>query len=201
MTTTTYTGQKKNESREALLELYRSLVGFSLPPRKQCWTLCNTQPKTGSEIAQYVDSGLITASQFHGIDSDSKLIEENKKWWPEAHFYCGDLFQCVLSADNFDPGLFFYDSTNTPVLDELYRNVSFIMSRCKVDTLVCVNVMLKDAYPPYTVHSRDLFPKRLAGYLMSDWDNWAEDFQFYEYKQEGIGATNMGMYAFVLRNK
>ncbi len=196
---TTYTGQKKNESREALQTLYRSLVGHSLPLEKQYWTLAHKQPRVGSEIAQFVASGLIKPSQFRGIDSDLEIIEENQKCWPEANHHCGDLFQCVLSAENFDPGLFFYDSTSTPVLDELYRNVAFVMSRCKVGTMVCVNVMLKNAYPPYTVHSKELFPKRLAHHLMSDWDKWGEDFQFFSYKQEGAGATRMGMYAFLLR--
>ena len=194
----TYTGKEKKDSRADLIALYREMVAPRLPEGRQYWTLCNTQPKKNSELVQLVDSGLITASQFHGVDDEIKLIEQNRKWWPEAHFYCGDLFRCVLSADNFDPGLFFYDSTNTPAFDELYRNLAFIMSRCRTGTMVCANVMLNDAHPPWKKYDEYLFLERLADQLMSDWDNWKHGMQWGKYRQKGARA-NMAMYAFVSR--
>jgi len=191
-----YTSQEKWDSREALFALYRTWVAPRLPAGKQYWTLSSTQPRVGSEIAQIVDSGLIKPPQFHGVDRDPKLIKQNLRWWPQANWYCGDLFQCILSAKYFNPGLVFYDSTSTPVLDELYRNVAFIMSRCPARTMVCVNVMLNDAHPPYRKHSENMFIERLANCLMSDWDIWGHDVQHGCYRQKGKKA-NMGMYAFV----
>lgn len=194
----TYTSEEKRESREALIQLYRAKLYPALPPRRQFWSLCNLQPKVGSELAQLVDSGLIKPQQYHGVDRDPEIIAQNRVWWFESNWYCGNWSSGVLSVERFNPGLVFYDSMSTPLSLELYRDVTFLMSRCPAKTMVCVNVMLNDSHPPWGTYDENMFAERLADLLMSDWATWSHDMHFGRYRQEGK-RTWMGMYAFVSR--
>lgn len=188
----------KFDSRADLAELLFGHFGGPMPADRQWWSLANTQPPVGSEIAQLVDLGLINANQFHGVDDNPDIIRENAEWWKEAHWHCGSWARCTLSYHNFNPGCVFYDSTNTPVAGELYRDVVATMRRCPPRTMVCVNVMMNDACPPWGKHDPMLFLARLEDELMSDWKLWSSNIQMGTYKQKGKHTT-MGMYALVSR--
>jgi hypothetical protein len=121
----TYNGcpKKIKARKETIIQPYRELFSFSLPFNKQYWTMCATHYSknynllNGCELDQMLQSELITAEQFHGVDIKPKIIEGNRKTVPDAHWHCGDFYKTLIEAKNeeyFNPGIVFCDHLKMP---------------------------------------------------------------------------------------
>jgi len=140
-----YNNDEKIEARDWVKDTYRKHFGYSIPESRHYLSLCNTQPRTDSEISQYVNSELITPNQFYGVDLQSKVISENRQWWPEARWYNGDwVVFLVTEFSNINPALIYLDTTSTPVSTKLIAMVIDTMHQCHENTMLCVNVMLNN---------------------------------------------------------
>lgn len=114
---------KKLEARQqTIIDKYRQYFTNELPENKQYWTMCatHTNGKTildGCELDQMLKSGLIQIEQFHGVDIEGSIIQENKRIIPQANWYCGDFYRTMVDNKNknrFNPGIVNCDHLKMP---------------------------------------------------------------------------------------
>ena len=130
---------------DTIINTYRELFHDKLPEEKQYWTLAgpcfdeNGKLGTCSEIHQLISSGLITESQYHGIDNGIEIIEKNRIAAPNSNFYHGDFISQlqIASRNNFNPGIIHADYTKlkeTSVVDTLRHFQELRSRRAKITT-------------------------------------------------------------------
>jgi len=78
---------------------------YSLPPDAQYWSMCgdctdeNNKPHPNSEIGQMLAAGIITQSQFHGVDTNQESIINNKTAYPDANWHHGQIYDVLREAN------------------------------------------------------------------------------------------------------
>lgn len=183
----------KKKARARNVRIFRKLTGrHSLPKSGEYWTLCATQPpKTGksvSEIVQLVDCGFLAPRQFHGVDRDKKLIQQNKKWHPKAHWYAGE-WSNVIRDEDFNPAMIYLDTIafiNTSSTADLVANT---MPLCSQNTVMIVNAMMNDPRSRRRFDYKDLVElicKRAGSFELDKWKKGVECFDY-----NATGYTNM----------
>jgi hypothetical protein len=109
-----YKCHRKEQSRyDTIIDAYKDIFKTdSIPSDRQYWTLCNYQADDmgnvpdASEIAQIVNSGLLSINQFYGVELLSEAIEHNKKYIPDAKWFNGSLYDTIVdNMDNFNPSI------------------------------------------------------------------------------------------------
>jgi hypothetical protein len=113
--------KKLKARQETIIKMYRKYFSDSLPEEKQYWTMCAThtdgdgQLLMGSELDQMLRDGLITINQFHGVDIDLSIIDNNSKFLPQAHWYLGDFYNTMVkNINDFNPGIVNCDHLKMP---------------------------------------------------------------------------------------
>lgn len=188
----------KIEARRQIISIYRYLTGQqSIPKEKGYWTLCNEQShKEGAEIVQLVNSGLIQKNQFFGIDFDALnqgIIENNQKRHPEANWFKGDWLEVIEeNYEIFNPGLIYFDHTQTIVSLECRLQLAKTMNMCPSGTVIAANMGLADGHSSRRFDPDQLI-KQLWIHLRSPKD-WTPYNKFYSYK---CSYTEFGTYIFV----
>ena len=146
---------KKTQARhQTIIEAYRELFGEKLPKARQYWTLCSQQVAedgqilSGSELEQVLDSGLISVSQFCGVDRERHVIDLNSKHIPKARWYCDDFYSCLSKARLFRPAIVNCDlivmpKTGAPLIGDV---ISLLTRRGIKDAMVIANFVLKTRY-------------------------------------------------------
>ncbi len=108
--------RKANARDNTIIKLYRKFFQYSLPSDKEYWTLAGPcYDGETSEPFQVRDAGLITLSQYHGIDNSKDIIRKNQQAIPDANFHYGDFVEEMLIAESekrFSPGIINADYTN-----------------------------------------------------------------------------------------
>ena len=174
----------KIEARSENVKIFRKLTGFkSIPAGKEYWTLCNLQPleEDGAEIVQLEQLGLLEKSQFHGVDYDTAIIDKNKAWHPEAHWYAGD-WEDILRDVDFNPAMVYLDTVNFADNDRAARLISFTMSHCPEGTVLFTNVLKNDPRSSIKFETSSL-RKRLERHVMpNELKRWEPKIVAYRYK-------------------
>ncbi len=170
----------KAAARQTNVEAYRRLSGRKrIPKNRSYWTLCNKQPRDdGSEIVQMQKEGLLTKSQFHGVDRDSEIIEQNKVWHPTANWHVGEWTEVIENCE-FEPALIYLDTTNFADHWTATDTVVRTMMLCPPHTVLLANLLLNDPYS-----SKRFDPDKIIEHLGSHvpsmeirrWSNVVESF-------------------------
>jgi hypothetical protein len=142
---------------DTIINTYRELFHDKLPEEKQYWTLAGPcfdedgELGTCSEIHQLISSGLITESQYHGIDNGIEIIEKNRIAAPNSNFYHGDFIsqlQIEAQTGRFNPGIVNCDFTKmvkTSAVD--VGNVMYLLDNHNIsDTMMVVNFPANNPY-------------------------------------------------------
>jgi hypothetical protein len=142
-----YTSNKKLEARHETITQFRSsLVGTDL----QYWTLAgpcaqNGQVIPGCEFDWAVQTGLVAPSQFHGVDHDSEITEQNTRL-PDAHWYCGDFFEVLRDCEDFNPGFVNCDLLSMPKTAAPYLAKILYLVKDQTDCVVVANFLVRIRY-------------------------------------------------------
>ena len=139
---------KKRQSRqESVFDAYREIMNHqSLPPNKQYWTLCGKHTSHDCELPHALADGIITPSQFHGVDRVEDIIDHNREQYPEANWHEGEFDEIIDQVDNFTPGLLNLDTVHmTERAAALAAQVLFVLVEAGVsDCLLAVNHLLNN---------------------------------------------------------
>jgi hypothetical protein len=188
----------KKKARKKNIEIYRELTGnFSIPENKQYWTLCNLQPPDcdGTEIVQLRNMGFILSdSQFYGVDFNEEIIIKNREWHPNATWIYGDWEEGVRQVDNFNPSLVYLDMTSFVSTKKVLYSINSTMSRCKINTVILVNLMLNDPRSSRIFDSSFLvssLPKTVPSLELSKWRQEVNSFTY-----NATGYTEMKTFVF-----
>ena len=173
----------KIESRLVVVDAYRSLTGnHSIPRNKSYWCLCNYQPNVvGAEIVDLVRCGLLSKSQFYGVDNDAEVIEYNKEQHEDANWLYGDwLTVCRNNYQAFSSAsLIFYDGIRSVVNKQEAKYIARSMDIAPSGVVFVVNLMLAN---PYSGESYDpnQFHKLIQSSLINP-NEWAYLPEYYSY--------------------
>jgi len=186
----------KIKARERNIKEYRRITKQdTIPEGRGYWTLCNKQPPAGddekSEIIQLIDAGLLTKKQFHGVDRDEEIINQNRIWHPDANWYTGEWLD-VIESKEFNPAMIYLDMTSFAdhwVATELVTRTMMI---CPSNTLLAANVMLNDPRSRRKFHSQQLLenisreiPERVLRKWLPDINEHRIEVPNYEYSATG----------------
>jgi hypothetical protein len=186
---------KLNAREQNAIAYERLTKVHSIPKDRQYWTLCNSQPlDAGSEIVQMVNLGACKKEQFHGVDRDEAIIEQNKIWHPTANWHFGDWIEVIEGYEDFNPALVYLDSTSFADHRVALNLTVRTMFLCPRGTVLIVNAMLNDPRS-----SKQFDPDKLVYDLRSEvpsmelnkWDTTVSNFQY-----SATGRTYMISYVF-----
>lgn len=189
--------ESKIKARSENVETYQKLTGrSSLPIDRGYWTLCNYQPpqEEGTEIVQLERLGFVKKSQFFGVDWDENIIEQNKEWHPEAHWYHGEWIKVIREQDNFNPALIYLDVTKFADRIGAANMVASTMHLCPIDTVLLVNVMLSDPRSSVKFDAAMLVQRIVKSVGTFELKKWAAKVDNFEYN--ATRKTNMITYVF-----
>ena len=185
----------KINARKENVDSYCRISGNnSIPTEREYWTLCNWQPDDdGSEIMQLKKLGFLKKKQFHGVDIDKEIIEQNKIWHPDANWHCGDWLE-VIGYNDFNPAMVYLDTTGFVDHSIVIRTAVGTMLLCPKKTLLIVNAMLNDPRS-----SRKFDPSKLIGEIgrkvpSSELKKWDQSIENYDYSS--TGKTDLISYMF-----
>jgi hypothetical protein len=187
----------KIQARKNNVCIYRDITNRkSIPDDKGYWTLCNYQPlnQHGVEIEQMEEMGLVKKSNFYGVDREKEIIEQNRIWHPEAHWYWGDWNHVIRECDDFNPALIYLDLINFSCNRKISGIVSSTMLLCPINTILLVNVMLNDPRSSIVFQAQDLI-RNLEKIVPSlELEKWMKEIKNYNYN--ATGKTEMITYVF-----
>lgn len=196
----------KIESRyKTIIDLYRKIFkSESIPEGKQYWTMCGAHYKNNAplkgEFGCLIDSGLIKPQQFYGIDREEKIIEINKKYYPNINWIHGDFVDTMnhyISKKQFFPAIINYDGIMQPKfgVDYLKKIIITIDGNIPDEILLIANFVLTNPYnrSKELVFNLEDIVKRLmkVHYLQDQWSIIRKGF-YYKHK-----ATTMGTVVFI----
>ena len=99
-------------ARQEHIKLYRGMTGLmALPADREMWVSnCPYQmDKPEALVNQYLDSGLVSPAQVHGVSEWADVTENNRLVHPAATFHQGEWERTILHAD-FNPALVILDT-------------------------------------------------------------------------------------------
>jgi len=202
---------------DTIIQPYRQFFGDRLPADKQYWTMCGAhyiadensiQPIPG-EFGQMVETGLITDSQFHGVDRYAVVIENNRALHfathPDAHWHHGD-FKDVMEQSwidgEFRPAIINYDGVMEPKYGVKYLKtlLRFIDHNVQDELLFTANFVMRSPYRRHLINNgTDVIDGLMKSYAFPD--HWTILPQYYEYL--GGASTHassiMGVFVMIKR--
>jgi len=172
----------KLAARVENVEAYKKATGLqSIPIGREYWTLCNDQSQDdGAEIVQLQNLGFLTKDQFHGVDWDHDIIEDNKKCHPQAHWYEGDWIE-VIGSTKFNPALVYLDSTSFADHRVALNLTVRTMFLCPHGTVLIANVMLNDPRSSKQFDEDKLIDDlstEVPSMELNKWDTTVRNFQY-----------------------
>lgn len=194
--------------QETIINQYRRLFHWQLPPEKQYWSMCGqcTTPdrkqQEGCELHQMLEEKLITPEQFHGVDIDKKITTANRNAWPQANWYASDFYDALTKASaspDFNPVIINADFINMPERASGYFADIMALLSSVVDghLIVLANVVLE--YQRFIERSTDMeftiekLNRDAQFQLALKTADWKFDQKFYKYAGTGKESrTKMG---------
>ena len=176
----------KINARAENVDIFRRVMKMdSIPLDREYWTLCNVQnKKSGAEIVQMEDMGLIHKRQFHGVDRDPKIIKQNIKCHPDAHWYSGEWDE-VIEENKFNPAMIYLDMTaftDNRIALNLTVNTMLL---CPSKTLLLINTMLNDPRSRRTFDPREIISNLSSKIPTFELKLWDEKVESYTYSATG----------------
>lgn len=175
--------KKKKARLNTIINIYQETMGIKqIPVDQQYWTFSgsyvghNGMPIKG-EFHQLEDYGLLLKNQFYAVDIDNKVVENNKKIYPELNFIHGDFLSVMKEyaiKNNFSPAIINCD--NVRMVDfgvkYLISLLMFLEENSKNNVLVIANIMLNHPYrKSEIVKPQDVVDELLKNYYIGDsWD-------------------------------
>lgn len=151
---------KKVHSREeTILQTCHDYLGDRIGPDRQYWTLAGSYCSKDHEMAQdnlelnqLIHSGIIEENQYHGVDLNASIIENNKILYPNVNWHHGDFLKVMKNFDDFNPGFINYDGVmqkyfGVKYLRDILRFLDYNVNQKLVLTAnFCLNNPYKKAY-------------------------------------------------------
>lgn len=183
----------KRKARARNMRIFRRLTGLkSIPKSSEYWTLCASQPpkdgKSTSEIVQLSKDGFLSPGQFHGVDREKSLIQQNKKWHPKAHWYAGE-WSDVIRDNDFNPAMIYLDTISFINTDSTAKLAAFTMPLCPQGTVMIVNAMMNDPRSRRRFDHRDIIALMCKHMGSFELDKWKKAVECFDYN--ATGYTNM----------
>jgi hypothetical protein len=103
------------------------------------------------EFQQICSAGLIKPEQFYGVDTESKIIEKNKKILPNIKWINGDFRETMLDysiEENFNPAIVNYDGVMQKKFGAEYlrKIMKLIDANVNDKMLLLANFVMKSPY-------------------------------------------------------
>ena len=193
-----YDLEVKIAARKENIDIFRKITNLSsIPSNKIYLTLCNEQPPDheGTEIVQLEKLGFLKKEQFYGIDRDEHIIAKNKKWHPNAHWFCGEWVDVIKDIDNKKLSVIYLDTTTFADNNTSANIVKSTMPLCPKGALLLINVMLSSPYDGRKFEPSDLINKINKNIPSFELDKWKREIPNYTYS--ATGKTKMITYIFV----
>jgi hypothetical protein len=126
------------------INLYRNLTGReSLPEGRTLWTPCPwLWERPESRLRQYVDSGLISVSQFVGVCTD-EAAQHNHELYPTAKFVAVPWEDAI--AKDFNPALVVLE-LGTAECSRSAEDFTYTLRKCPSDCVLVATVALNDPF-------------------------------------------------------
>lgn len=200
--------KKTTARQETIINQYREHYGYSLPIDAQYWSMagqCATSdgsPLIGCELDQVVSSGLITETQFYGVEIEKDIYDLNRQAYPNSNWYNDDFLNAMICNSNFNPGIVNADLIQTPETGSLYiAKCMDFLSQFINDIMFVANFIiqmrhydLKDGN--YVIESLNKQP--LFVHAMTH-GSWVFDNKFYKYNGTGSEKSKIAMGTFIFR--
>lgn len=201
---------KKQKARwETIISQYQKHFQQTLPENKQYWTLCGQcatqdgEQLQGCEIWQLVESNLIKANQFRGVEIDEEIYNINQKAFPEIQWHHDDFYNAMLKVQSnktFNPAIVNIDLPKTPDGGCHYTSkILSFLSDCCDELLVVVNLILRKSFyttkdGDYVIDQLNKFPQ--FRYAMKK-GKWQLSDLYYTYNGAGETGSRTGMGSFI----
>lgn len=150
---------EKYIARELHITLYPLLTGnLWLPDTKQYWFLSALQERIKtSEVYQITklrkfnkkNYQFVRLERCFGVDRSKRIINKNKRYWPEVNWINNEWNSAILSAAGknnciFNPGLVYLDTTSFGDKQISVDLLKETLNLCDHNTLVICNVMMNN---------------------------------------------------------
>lgn len=192
-----------------IIDLYRQVFKRnSIPDDKQYWSMCgahfNRDGPLKGELGHLTETGLISPTQFNGVDRELSIIEANQDLHPDINWFHGDFLEVMEEEyleGRFNPVIINYDGVMQPKRGSSYLKdiMKFIDHNISDELLLIANFILINPYTfeekyQYTIHDaikalKDIYwiPK-----------HWGTMHQAYVYPGSSKNnRTEMGMIMFI----
>jgi hypothetical protein len=83
----------------------RTATLFTHPCPNQYWSMAGLCDGPGCELTQILDAGLIQPEQFHGVEINREIFEQNVRTFPEVAWHHGDFYTVMHDIEDFNPSL------------------------------------------------------------------------------------------------
>jgi hypothetical protein len=183
-----WTCPRKMAARKATLLIH--------PCPNQYWSMAGLCDGPACELVQILDAGLIQPDQFHGVEIDRGIYEQNVQNFPEVSWHHGDFFDVMRAYRGFNPSL-----VNADLLQGVDTAADYIVRffplLAPFEVTLVVNFVLEHrGYHTTAQHVLDELANRpLFDYALED--GWLYDDRCYEYPgTTGHGRTTMGTFIF-----
>jgi len=196
----------KIEARyKTIIEMYRKVFEVeSIPKEAQYWTMCgahyNRNKSIMGELGNLVKSKLILPEQFYGVDKEEKIINTNRKLYPNINWINNDFLKAIskqIIKKQFNPAIINYDGVMQPKYGVDYLKKLFITINNNVsDQLLLIsNFVLTNPYTKskkLTFNINDIIKELMDIYWIPDY--WYIYPQGFKYKHN---QTQMGTIVFI----
>lgn len=195
--------EKAASREETIIKTYRKHFGYQIPPDRQYWTMCSHQVGDKSELSHLCSSGLITQSQFRGVDIEPSIIRSNKEIYPDVWWRCGHFVNVMEAAainGDFRPAIVNYDG-----VQQIKGGCDFLKSIfLQIDghvhgsMLLVANFLLNNPYCRSNEETKiiEVIERLRDKYFFPD--HWALEPEYYWYPGTGEHSNSqMGILMFV----
>lgn len=202
---------KYKARQKVIVEGYRRFVARRVPDGQKVYSLCGEQGGDMSEVRCFIDSGLIEARQFVGIDGDDAIIRGNTSLFPRSRWICGDWLDAlnVLSHEgDWNPAIVHVDtlsmSDGKAGADMAVGTLNLVSSCCHAGlvrhpVLVVVNLVARNPHSGRATHPDDLRVNMRGAIEHQElYERDAELSRSYAYKMR-TGQAVMRSYRFLIR--
>jgi hypothetical protein len=207
--TNSHSCPRKYQARlDTIINVYKSLFHNSIPTHQQYYTLSgpitsdNKSIGKYSELQQLLSSNLITQNQYHGIDYNLDIINQNKLAAPNANFHHGDFFNTLKhlsnTLPNFNPAIIHADFINCiKKTQNTIANILYLLNKSNSNnTLLTINLPYNNPYKssknitpnPHTIWNTLSNNQRFADAFLN---NWQLIPHYYQYNGTGDNSNTI----------
>jgi hypothetical protein len=192
--------EKKQQARlSTIVEQYRYRYGHSVPKQMQYWSMAGLCDKPGCEIDQLLQSGLITAGQFHGVEIKRDVHERSAIAYPDANWHRGDFYRVMSRASGrgqFRPAIVNADLIQmVETGGQLISDIMMLLSDYP-NVMFVANFVLGTRHHKVQTGDHVLAELNKQPNFQAFSECWNFDDSYYEYAGTGKTKVTMGSFVF-----